>query len=120
MSSITCFLDLYIFFLFSGYNCPNSIKINPVDKKGVSTNKSPGLVYEYIHPLIRLKKPPFLRDKWLNNKDLDWISNLISPSLSDRSPPSVIMIILDAVSNLQAHRALPKTLSYLKSQGLFT
>ena len=27
--------------------------------------------------------------------------------------------MLDAVSNLQAHRALPQTLAYLKSQGLF-
>jgi hypothetical protein len=30
------------------------------------------------------------------------------------------MIILDAVSNLQAQRALPRTLSYLKSLGLYT
>jgi membrane-anchored protein YejM (alkaline phosphatase superfamily) len=44
----------------------------------------------------------------------------MSSKLSNRSPPSVIMIMLDAVSDLQARRALPQTLSYLKSQGLFT
>ena len=30
------------------------------------------------------------------------------------------MIILDAVSDLQAQRALPRTLAYLKSLGLYT
>jgi Protein of unknown function (DUF229) len=105
---------------FSGYNCSKSIQINPVDKKGSNSNKSNSLVYEYVHPLIRIKKPAFSHEQWLNRKDSNWISNLISSSSSERSPPSVIMVILDAVSDLQARRALPQTLSYLKSQGLFT
>ncbi|CAF1008050.1 unnamed protein product [Adineta steineri] len=106
---------------FCGYKCLNTIKINPVDKKASPTTpKSPGLVYEYIHPLIRLKKPRFSRDVWLNKENSNWISKLLPSSLSNRSPPSVIMVILDAVSDLQARRALPQTLSYLKSQGLFT
>ena len=106
--------------LFSGYNCSKSVQINPVDKKGSNSNKNNSLVYEYVHPLIRIKKAAFSREEWLKKKDSTWISNLISPSVSDRSPPSVIMVILDAVSDLQARRALPQTLSYLKSQGLFT
>lgn len=56
------------------------------------------LVYEYVHPLIRQKKSP----------------------ISSSSLPSVITIILDAVSHLQAQRALPRTLKYLKSKGLIT
>jgi hypothetical protein len=98
-----------------------TVKINPLDKKGSSGNRQPGLVYEYIHPIIRLKKPPFSRDIWLKKKESNWISNFLpsSSSLSNRSPPSVIMIILDAVSDLQARRALPQTLAYLKSHGLF-
>ena len=39
---------------------------------------------------------------------------------SHPSPPSVVLIILDAVSDLQARRALPRTLAYLESLGLYT
>ena len=107
-------------FSFSGYNCSTTVHIDPVDKKGSKANKISPLVYEYIHPLIRRKKPPFSREQWFKQKSSDWISNLISSPTSSRSPPSVLMVILDAVSDLQARRALPQTLSYLKSQGLFT
>jgi hypothetical protein len=69
--------------------------------------------------LFYLKKPPFSRQVWLEKQPAHWISNLIAPTPKNRSPPSVIIIMLDAVSNLQARRALPQTLSYLKSQGLF-
>ncbi|UJR36311.1 hypothetical protein I4U23_029039 [Adineta vaga] len=106
--------------LFCGSNCSTNVKINPVDKKSSSTAKGPSLVYEYIHPLFRLKKSRFSRETWLNKETSTWMSKFISSSVPDRSPPSVIMIILDAVSDLQARRALPQTLSYLKSQGLFT
>ncbi len=75
------------------------------------------LVYEYIHPIIRLKKPPFSHDVWLQKTPSNLLPKFFS---SPRSPPSVIMIILDAVSDLQAQRALPRTLSYLKSLGLYT
>lgn len=93
-----------------------------MNKKSNLGMYSYGLVYEYVHPLIRLKKPAFSREKWLNKYNSNWISNMISSSSSsmNRSPPSVILVILDAVSDLQARRALPKTLSYLKSQGLVT
>ncbi|CAF1616477.1 unnamed protein product, partial [Adineta ricciae] len=107
--------------IFCGSNCSTTVKINPVDKKSSSTTAKPSnLVYEYIHPLFRLKKPRFSRDTWLNKETATWMSKLMSSSTPDRSPPSVIMVILDAVSDLQARRALPQTLSYLKSQGLFT
>ncbi|CAF0947831.1 unnamed protein product [Rotaria sp. Silwood1] len=107
---------------FCGYKCPNTIDIKSTTKKtSLTNNKTTDLVYEYIHPLIRIKKSPFSRDVWLNKTESNWISNLFqSSSLSNRSPPSVMMIILDAVSDLQARRALPQTLSYLKSKGLFT
>jgi membrane-anchored protein YejM (alkaline phosphatase superfamily) len=70
------------------------------------------LVYEYVHALIHIKKPSFSREIWLDNDQ--WKRS------STRSPPSVIIIMLDAVSHLQAQRALPRTLAYLKSRGLFT
>lgn len=105
---------------FCGYNCTNTVRISPVNKKSNLGVHSYGLVYEYVHPLIRLKKPAFSREKWLNKYNSNWISNMMFPSSMNRSPPSVILVILDAVSDLQARRALPKTLSYLKSQGLFT
>ncbi|CAF3511738.1 unnamed protein product, partial [Rotaria sp. Silwood2] len=105
-----------------GYKCPNTVDIKSKNRKtSTANNKTTDLVYEYIHPLIRIKKPPFSRDVWLNKVESNWISNLFqSSSLSNRSPPSVIMIVLDAVSDLQARRAIPQTLSYLKSKGLFT
>ncbi|UJR09783.1 hypothetical protein I4U23_014010 [Adineta vaga] len=86
---------------FCGYNCTNFQHLNTREKKLI-TNRT--LVYEYVHPIIRLKRPAF------------------SPNIStNRSPPpSVIMIILDAVSDLQAQRALSHTLAYLKSLGLYT
>lgn len=49
-----------------------------------------------------------------------WFSDKLLSASKFHQPPSVIMVILDAVSNLQAHRALPKTLEYLKSKGLLT
>ncbi|CAF4227993.1 unnamed protein product, partial [Rotaria sp. Silwood2] len=101
---------------FCGYNCSNDNKINQTTKKSLSIIRNNSLVYEYVHPLIRLKKPAFSHDIWLEKKSNNF-STLFS---SHQSPPSVIMIILDAVSNLQAHRALPRTLSYLKSLGLYT
>ena len=84
-----------LFFFVSGYNCSTDN----------SKRDDQSLVYEYVHPIIRLKKPSFSRDNW-PKKNL--------------SPPSVLMLILDAVSDLQAQRALPKTLAYLKSLGLVT
>ena len=104
-------------FLSSGSKCPSVAR---TDRKSNALPKNVNLVYEYIHPLIRLKKSPYSRDVWLKRTDRNWISKLISPVPSIRSPPSVIMIMLDAVSDLQARRALPQTLSYLRSQGLFT
>ena len=101
----------------SGSKCPSVSRMN---RRPNILPKNANLVYEYIYPLIRLKKPPFSRDTWLKQPGLNWISKLISPVPSTRSPPSVIMIMLDAVSDLQARRALPQTLSYLRSQGLFT
>ncbi|CAF5005479.1 unnamed protein product, partial [Rotaria socialis] len=76
-----------------------------------------------VHPLFRLKKPPLSRSQWHSKPENTWLSNLLpspSPSSSSSSsnrspPPSVVMVILDAVSDLQARRALPQTLSYLRS-----
>ncbi|CAF0825370.1 unnamed protein product [Rotaria sordida] len=105
---------------FCGYKCPNTTEIKSRYRRlPLKKNKTSDLVYEYIHPLIRIKKPPFSRDVWLNKTESSWISNLFQSS-SNYSPPSVMIIVLDAVSDLQARRALPRTLSYLKSQGLFT
>ncbi|CAF1260831.1 unnamed protein product [Rotaria sordida] len=97
---------------FCGYNCLNDSNINQTDKQLLSIIINNSLVYEYVHPLIRLKKPAFSSKIWLEKNS----SNNFS---TNNSPPSVIMIILDAVSNLQAQRALPRTLSYLKSLGLY-
>ena len=77
-----------------------------------------GLVYEYVHALMPVKKKRFSRDIWLKERPRSRISKLLTPMFIDRSPPSVIFIILDSVSNLQARRALPQTLAYLKSKGL--
>lgn len=51
-----------------------------------------------------MKKPAFSRKNWSKTK---------------LPPPSVLIFILDAVSDLQAQRALPQTLTYLKSLGLY-
>ena len=98
--------------LFSGYNCST---INQSQKRSLEILRNHSLVYEYVHPIIRLKKPAFSSDVWLGKSPRNFFST--PPA---RSPPSVIMIILDAVSDLQAQRALPRTLSYLKTLGLYT
>ncbi|CAF3697455.1 unnamed protein product [Rotaria sp. Silwood1] len=103
---------------FCGYNYSNNSKINQLDKKSLSIITNNSLVYEYVHPLIRLKKSPFSHDIWLEKNNIS--NNFSTLTSSYQSPPSVIMIILDAVSNLQAHRALPRTLTYLKTLGLYT
>ena len=102
---------LLIYFLSSGYNCSINQNVEKV--------KNRSLVYEYVHPIIRLKKPAFSSNHQSDKSSSSW--NFFSKvRTATRSPPSVIMIILDAVSDLQAQRALPQTLSYLKSQGLYT
>jgi hypothetical protein len=78
--------------------------MSEAERNSLSIIRNRSVVYEYVHPIIRLKKPAFSPE-----------SN--SPN---RYPPSVVMIILDAVSDLQAQRALPRTLSYLKTLGLYT
>ncbi|CAF1193279.1 unnamed protein product [Adineta steineri] len=95
---------------FCGYNCSKYKNMSQVQKQ-ILRNRT--LVYEYIHPIIRLKKLPFPSKIWSEKIS----KKLFSPNYS---PPSVITVILDAVSNLQAQRALPHTLSYLKSLGLYT
>ncbi|CAF0937954.1 unnamed protein product [Adineta ricciae] len=92
--------------IFCGYNCTDFHNMD-VHTKELTKNQT--LVYEYIHPLIRLKKPTFPTKTWLRKS-----------SLNSSPPPSVVIIMLDAVSNLQAQRALPHTLAYLKSLGLYT
>ena len=90
--------------------------MNRTEKGALLLKQNRSLVYEYLHPLIRLKKAPFSRATWQRSKP----SSFLSSTPSHRSPPSVIVFVLDAVSNLQAQRALPRTLSYLKSLGLLT
>ena len=82
----------------SGYNC----SINQTDKQSEEILHNHSLIYEYVHPIIRRKKV---------------FSKSTKPS---RTPPSILVVILDAVSDLQAQRALPRTLAYLKNQGLYT
>lgn len=94
-------------------------KIETTTKKSnTQTTTTSSLVYEYVHPLFHLKRKAFVRENWLKTHRKSWISQLFSSVPSNRSPPSVIMVILDAVSSLQAQRALPQTISYLKSRGL--
>jgi hypothetical protein len=107
--------DVKVILFFSGDNCSNEKTMNLNEKRTLSIIKNRSLVYEYVHPIIRLKKPAFSRDAWLEKSP-----NFFPKLLSERSPPSVILLILDAVSDLQAQRALPRTLSYLKSLGLYT
>ncbi|CAM4906778.1 unnamed protein product [Rotaria socialis] len=123
-----CYNDTTKYFnqgTFCGYKCPSKAETNSSSKKSISLNKYSGLLYEYVHPLFRLKKPPLSRSQWHSKPENTWLSNLLpspspSSSSSNRSPPpSVVMVILDAVSDLQARRALPQTLSYLRSQGLY-
>lgn len=91
--------------------------MNGSEKQSLENLRNLSLVYEYVHPIIRLKKPAFSRDAWLRRSPSRIFSKPIPPA---RPPPSVVMIMLDAVSDLQAQRALPQTLSYLKSLGLYT
>ena len=91
--------------------------MNESEKQVLAILRNRTLVYEYVHPIIRLKKPAFSRNAWLDKVPSNFFSKSASP---DRPPPSVIMIILDAVSDLQAQRALPRTIAYLKTLGLYT
>ncbi len=100
---------LNLIFFFSGYNCSNEKTMSQIERQSLEILRNRSVVYEYIHPIIRLKKPAFSPDVWLKKSNSH-----------NRYPPSVAMIILDAVSDLQAQRALPRTLSYLKSLGLYT
>ncbi|CAM4829261.1 unnamed protein product [Rotaria magnacalcarata] len=102
---------------FCGYNCSSDNTTNQMFNRSSLISENSSLVYEYVHPLIRLKKPAFS-----HNVEIEKTPNGFSAKSipSNHSPPSVIMVILDAVSNLQAQRALPRTLDYLKSLGLYT
>lgn len=113
------FFSLLVSF-FSGSNCSESVPLNDKVSTKASTKKFSPLIYEYVHPLFNRKKSPFDLSAWSEKTSENWLSQLISSNSPNRAPPSVILIILDAVSNLQARRALPQTLAYLKSQGLIT
>ncbi|CAF4953384.1 unnamed protein product, partial [Rotaria socialis] len=100
-----------------GYNCSSEGTTNQIFNGSSLISENSSLVYEYVHPLVRLKKPTFSHNVQIEKKPDGFSTKNIS---SNHSPPSVIMVILDAVSNLQAQRALPRTLDYLKSLGLYT
>ncbi|CAF1200960.1 unnamed protein product [Didymodactylos carnosus] len=79
-------------------------------------SKSNKLIQEHVLTLMRRKKPPFSYEEWVRSSQ-NWWQKLSQPKIM---PPSILFIILDAVSGLQAQRALPQTVAYLKSKGLYS